>query len=133
MFTGGFMLDTSAINRIRDGLNCEWSVRGPLCVTDIRLQEIGATHDPRRRDSLLQAFFSLRPTIIRPSGLRFIPEYFDFSSCDAGFALTDEDYPLPIGRIMPHVAAVLGSRIEKQFRDALIADAALKSKMGDGP
>lgn len=128
MFTRGFMLDTSAINRIHDGMDCEWSLRGPLYVTDIQLQEIGATRDPRRRDSLLRAFVSLRPTVIRPSGLVFVPEYFGFTSyCDAGFALTDEDYPRPVGRIMPHIAAALGSRIETQFRDALIAEAALQS------
>jgi hypothetical protein len=46
MFTRGFMLDTSAINRVHDGLGCEWSLRGPLYVTDIQLQEIAQTRAP---------------------------------------------------------------------------------------
>lgn len=126
----GFMLDTSAINRIHDGMGCEWSLRGPLYVTDIQVQELGQTRQPERRASLLRALTSLRPTIIRPSGLAFVPEYFGFSRyCDAGFSLYDEDYPRPIGRIMPYIAAALGSRIEKQFRDALIAEATLVSEL----
>lgn len=121
MFSRGFMLDTSALNRIHDGLGCEWSLRGPLYVTDIQLQEIAQTRDPGRRASLLEAFFSLRPTVIRPLGVIFMPEYFGFSSyCDAGITLSDENYPLPIGRMMPHIAAALGSRMDKQFGDALI-------------
>jgi len=36
VFTRGFMLDTSAINRIRDRQECPWSLRGPLYVTDIQ-------------------------------------------------------------------------------------------------
>jgi hypothetical protein len=130
VLTRGFMLDTSAINRIHDGLGCEWSLRGPLYVTDIQLQEIAQTRNPERRDSLLGAFLSLRPTIIRPSGLSFVPEYFGFSSyCDASFTLYDEDYPRPVGRMMPYIAAALGSHVEKQFRDALIAEATLVSEL----
>jgi hypothetical protein len=51
MFTRGFMLDTSAINRIHDGGECPWSFRGPLYVTDIQLQEIAQTRDRERRAS----------------------------------------------------------------------------------
>jgi hypothetical protein len=76
MSTRSFMLDTSAINCIHDGLGCEWSLRGQLYVTDIQLQEIAQTRDLKRRDSLLLAFFSLRPTIIRPIGRVFVPEFF---------------------------------------------------------
>ena len=130
MFTHGFMLDTSAINRIHDGLGCVWSLRGSLYVTDIQLQEISQTPNRERRDSLLGAFFSLRPTVIRPLGVFFVPEHFGFSSyCDLGFALSREDYPLPIGRIMPHIAEALGSRIEKHSRDGLIAEAALTREL----
>ena len=130
MFTRGFMLDTSAINRIHDGLGCEWSLRGPLYVTDIQLQELARTRNPERRESLLDAFRSLRPTIIRPLGLDFVPDYFGFTSCfDAGCMFSDEDYPLPIGRIMPHIAATLGSRVERHFPDALIAEAALRREL----
>jgi hypothetical protein len=43
MFTRGFMLDTSAINRVHDWRECPWSLRGPLYVTDIQLQEISRT------------------------------------------------------------------------------------------
>jgi predicted nucleic acid-binding protein len=130
MLTQGFMLDTCAINRIHDGLNCEWSLRGPLYVTDIQLQEIAQTRDRGRRESLLQAFFSLRPTVIRPQGLIFDAEFFGFSAyCAEGSLLPAEDYPRPIGRIMPFIAAALGSQMEKQFRDALIGEAALRNHL----
>jgi predicted nucleic acid-binding protein len=130
MFTKGFMLDTCAINRIHDGLDCEWSLRGPLYVTDIQLQEIAQTRDRGRRESLMQAFFSLRPTVIRPQGLIFDADFFGFSTyCVEGPFLSAEDYARPIGRIMPFIAAALGSRIERQFRDALIGEAALRNSL----
>jgi len=107
-------------------MGCEWSLRGPLYVTDIQLQELAQTPDPDRRDSLVGAFAGLRPTIIRPSGLEFVPEYFGFSSYyDAGRIFDDEDYPRPIGKISPHIAATLGSKVERHYPDALIAEAAL--------
>jgi hypothetical protein len=127
MFTRGFMLDTSAINRIQDGTGCEWSLRGPLYVTDIQLQEIAQTPDPGRRGSLIAAFMSLRPIIVRPFGRAFVPGFFGFSSfCQDGFALDNEDYP---GRVMPLIAATMGSRVEKYFPDALIAEVALTSNL----
>jgi hypothetical protein len=130
MFTRGFMLDTSAINRVHDGLGCEWSLRGPLYVTDIQLQEIAQTRAPDRRTSLLAAFMSLRPTVVRPRGRVFVPEFFGFSSFfTGGFTLADEDYPLSLGRVMPQIAASMGSRFVKYFPDALIAEAALTSNL----
>ena len=130
MFTRGFMLDTSAINRIHDGMGCPWSLRGPLYVTDIQLQEIAQTRNPDRRASLMAAFMSLRPTVVRPRGRVFDPEFFGFSSfCDDGFPLADEDYGLSLGRAMPLIAASMGSRVEKYFPDALIAEAALTSNL----
>lgn len=130
MFTRGFMLDTSAINRIHDWQQCPWSLRGPLYVTDIQLQEIAQTCNPDRRASLMAAFMSLRPTVVRPTGQVFDPEFFGFSSfCDDGFTLADEDYSLSLGRVMPLIAASLGSRVEKHFPDALIAEAALTSNL----
>jgi len=130
MFTRGFMLDTSAINRIHDWQQCPWSLRGPLYVTDIQLQEIAQTRDPDRRASLLGAFMSLRPTVLRPQGRVFNPEYFGFTSFfDGGFTLDDEDYSLGLGRVMPLIAASMGSRAEKYFSDALIAEAALTSTL----
>ena len=49
MLTRGFMLNTSAINRIYDWQQCPWSLRGPLYVTDIQLQELSRTPGPDRR------------------------------------------------------------------------------------
>lgn len=130
MFTRGFMLDTSAINRIHDAGQCEWSLRGPLYVTDIQLQELSQTRNAARRASLIAAFMSLRPTVIRPAGRVFVPEFFGFQDfCGDGFMLGDEDYPLSLGRVMPHIAASMGQRPERYFPDALIAEAALTSNL----
>jgi hypothetical protein len=130
MLTRGFMLDTSAINRIHDGMGCEWSLRGALYVTDIQLQEVAQTPDAERRASLLDVFSSLRLTIIRPLGLTFVPEYFGLSSFhDVGRMFSNEDYPRPVGRIVPHIAASIGSKVEKHFPDALIAEAALTKQL----
>ena len=118
------MLDTSAINRIHDAGECEWLLRGPLYVTEIQLQEIAQTHDPDRRASLLATFMSLRPTVVRPQGRVFNPEFFG-----GGFTLDDEDYSLSLGRVMPLIAASMGSRVEKYFPDALIAEATLTSNL----
>ena len=124
------MLDTSAINRIHDWQQCPWSLRGPLYVTDIQLQEIAQTRNPDRRTSLMAAFMSLRPTVVRPTSRVFDPEFFGFSSfSNDGFTLTDEDYGLSLGRVMPLIAASIGSRVEKHFPDALIAEAALTSNL----
>jgi len=46
-----------------------------------------------------------------------------------GFTLAVEDYSRPIGCVMPYIAAALGSRPEKQFRDALIAEGALRNNL----
>jgi len=126
MFTRGFMLDTSAINRICDWQACEWSLRGPLYVTDIQFQEILATRKHARRDALIGAFMSLRPTVLRPSGQIIDPEFFGFSSFhDTSFLLPQGDYqPMSVGRLMPHIAAAIGSKFEKHYRDALIAETA---------
>jgi hypothetical protein len=130
MFTRGFMLDTSAINRIHDWQQCEWSLRGPLYVTDIQLQEIARTRDPGRRASLLGAFMSLRPTVLRPRGRVFVPEFFGFPDYfEGGFGMPDEDYGLSLGRAMPLIAASMGRRAERFFPDALIAEAALTSNL----
>ena len=130
MFTRGFMLDTSAINRIHDWQQCEWSLRGPLYVTEIQLQEIVQTSNPVRRASLLAAYRSLRFIVIRPMGLVFIPEFFGFTSYyPRGLTLPDEDVPRPIGNTMAHIAAAMGSRMEKHYPDALIAETALNTNL----
>lgn len=130
MLTRGFMLDTSAINRIHDWQQCEWGLRGPLYVTEIQFQEIAQTRDPGRRASLLRAYQSLRLTVIRPVGLVFAPEFFGFASYfPRGFTHADEDYPRPIGSVMPHIAAAMGARAEKHYPDALIAGTALNTNL----
>ena len=130
MLTRGFMLDTSAINRIHDWEQCEWSLRGPLYVTEVQLQEIAQTRDPERRASLLAAYRSLRLTVIRPMGLVMVPEFFGFASYyPRGLTQSDEDYPRPIGRAMTHIAAAMGSKLEKHYPDALIAEAALNTNL----
>jgi hypothetical protein len=48
MVNRGFMLNTSPINRIHDWQQCPWSLRRPLYVTDIQLQELSRTPDPDR-------------------------------------------------------------------------------------
>ena len=66
--------------------------------------------------SLLAAFMSLRPTVVRPLGRTFDLEFFGFSEFfDGGFTLGDEDYSLSLGRVMPLIAASMGSRVEKYF------------------
>ena len=131
MFTRGFMLDTSAINRIHDWQQCPWSLRGSLYVTDIQLQEIAQTPNPHRRTSLLHAFASLRLTVVRPLSRVFVPDYFGFPSFFEGsFTQASEDYPLSLGRLMPTIAASMGSRLKRYFPDALIAEAALTELRG---
>lgn len=126
----GFMLDTSAINRIHDWQQCEWSLRGSLCVTDIQLQELARAHDPDRCESLLRAFMSLRPTVLRLQGRVFVPEYFGLPDFfEGGYGLPEEDYGLSLGRVMPLIAASMGRRVERHFSDALIAEAALTSNL----
>lgn len=130
MVTSGFMLDTSAINRIHDWQQCPWSLRGPIYVTDIQLLELSRTPDPDRRASLLVALMSLRPTVVRPRSRVFDPGFFAFSEFfNDGFTLGDEDYSLSLGRVMPLISASMGPRVAKYFPDALIAEAALTSNL----
>ena len=41
----------------------------------------------------------------------------------------NEDYSLSLGRMMPFIASSIGSKVEKHFPDALIAEAALTSNL----
>jgi predicted nucleic acid-binding protein len=64
-------------------------------------------------------------------GLVFVPEFFGFASyAPRDFSLPDEDYPRPIGRVMPHIAAAMGgARVEKHHADAPIAETALNTNL----
>jgi predicted nucleic acid-binding protein len=130
LFCHGFMLDTCAINRIHDQEVSadEWTLRGRIYVTDIQMQEVAQTPEPGRRDSLLTALFSLRPSVIRP-GLSLTCA--DAWHADYGHGYDNDDhlnsYELSYGRLVPSMAATLGGKpgkLQNRLRDALIAESA---------
>jgi len=129
MLTRGFMLDTSALNRIHDWRQCEWSLRGSLYVTEIQLQEIAQTRNPDRRASLLEAYRSLRLIVIRPMGLVMVPEFFGFANYYRRGLTQSKDYPRFLDNTMPHIASAMGSKVEKHYPDALIAETALNTNL----
>jgi predicted nucleic acid-binding protein len=129
MLTRGFMLDTSALNRIHDWRQCEWSLRGLLYVTEIQLQEIAQTRNRDRRASLLEAYRSLRLIVIRPMGLVMVPEFFGFANYHRRGLTQCEDYPWFLDNTMPHIASAMGSKAEKHYPDALIAETALNTNL----
>jgi predicted nucleic acid-binding protein len=120
LFTRGFMLDTSTINWILDQKVSagDWTLRGPVFVTDVQLLELMQTPLPERRESLMGLLSILRPSVIRPDALA--PMAYDF-----GLGLEEETYQRSLGRQAPLMAAAPGGRFERNFRDALIAEAAL--------
>lgn len=123
LFTRGFMLDTSTINWILDQKVSagDWTLRRPVFVTDVQLLELMQTPLPERRESLMGVLSILRPSVIRPDALA--PMAYDF-----GLGLEEETYR-SLGRQAPLMAAALGGRFERNFRDALIAEAALANAL----
>ncbi|MGC2460109.1 MAG: PIN domain-containing protein [Steroidobacteraceae bacterium] len=124
LLTRGFMLDTSTINWILDQEVSagDWTLRGPVVVTDVQLLELMQTPLPERRESLLGVLSILRPSVILPDALA--PMAYDF-----GLGLEEETYQRSLGRQARLMAAALGDRFERNFRDALIAEAALANAL----
>ena len=110
MFTRGFMLDTSAINRIHDWQQCPWSLRGPLYVTDIQLQELSHTPDPDRRASLL-SLGRVMPLIAASMGLR-VEKYFP-DALIAEAALTSNLTLVTADRRLAKVGRSFGAHVEE--------------------
>ena len=124
LFTRGFMLDTSTINWILDQKVSagDWTLRGPVFVTDVQLLELMQTPLPERRESLAGVLSILRPSVIRPDALASM-------AYDFGLGREEETYQRSLGRQAPLMAAALGGRFERNFRDALIAEAALANAL----
>jgi predicted nucleic acid-binding protein len=126
--TLGFMLDTSAINWILD-LRTEggnWTLRGPTFITDIQLQEMSRAGEDRRSQLLTVALWHLRATVIRPTG---IPSMQDDSDFDFAFRYQQEPLSPISNRLVGRIAMAMGKNVGRNFRDALIAQAALDNDL----
>ena len=137
MNTSGFMLDTSIVNRIHERrVNAgRWTLRGPIYVTDIQLQEIAQTPNPEKRHALLRTLLSLGCNIIRPgqsilNGSELGLEYQHGPGCENEFDQPVDE--LALGRWIPCMVARLPGgprRLANRFRDAFIAQAAAGNRL----
>lgn len=115
----GFLLDTSAINRIcRHQVNAErWC---PAFITDIVLRELCATKDQDLRRELLRALEGrLGPGgILRSEGP--IGEY------GAGAEIGRDHPALSLGRMFPVITRAIGTNFRRHWHDGFIAQAAIR-------
>jgi predicted nucleic acid-binding protein len=116
--TVGFLLDTSAINRIcRRQANADrWR---PAFITDVVLRELCATQDRGLRRQLLGVLDGrLGPGgILRSEG--------PIGHYGAGAALGHHQ-PLRLGRIFPLITRAIGSSFRRHWRDGFIAQVAIQ-------
>jgi hypothetical protein len=115
------LLDTSAVNRLCDGVICA-EPRPPVYITDLVLLEVTRTPDPDRRRALMAVLGRL----LGPGGI--------LRSCctpSRDFAAewgADDCYdgePSPLGRPFPQILRAIGTSHAQHWRDAFIAQAAL--------
>ena len=116
----GFLFDTSAVNRIRDG-KVPADAWYPACVTDLVLLELGRTPNADRRRSLLAVVQRRAGVILRSESL---------GSADTGgqWGFGEPDHaplPLAIGRPFPLILRAMGISHRQHWRDAFIVQAAL--------
>jgi predicted nucleic acid-binding protein len=113
----GFLLDTSAVNRICDGASAAW---WPVYTTDLVLLELSRTPDAARRHDLLAALLER----LSPGGiLRSDP-------ADAHHtAINDVDIPFPalsLGRPFPLITRAIGGNLRRHWEDGFIAQTAMR-------
>lgn len=116
----GYLLDTSAINRICDGIVSaeRWS---PAYITDVVLQELCRATEGRRRQLLETLLTRLGPGgILRSEGpVHYHPiDQFDTQSWD--------DPQLSLGRQFPLITGAMGSNFRRHAEDGLIAQVAIR-------
>ena len=132
----GFLYDTCAINCILDReVQNGWSLRGEGYITDLQMQEILETPNPRRRNFLFQGLMNLQLTVIRPA------ETWCSYDCGGNFdtgqrissSMPEAYYPeMSRGRLVPLIARRLPANRKKPqnpMRDAFIAEAALLNEL----
>lgn len=116
----GFLLDTSAINRICNGeVNADrWR---PAFITDVVLRELCATTDQSRRAQLLGVLDGR----LAPGGILRSERHIgaaDAAGVWAGPALS-------LGRMFPLVTATIGRNFRKHWHDGFIAQAAIQHSL----
>ncbi len=121
-----FLLDTSAVNCICDGVaraDDFW----PFYITDLVLLELSRTRDPARRTDLLAVLTGrLGPGgILRSEGSASR----DDVECQWGLDDSYHEDPLPLGRPFPLILRAIGSSHTQHWRDAFIAQAALTNDL----
>jgi predicted nucleic acid-binding protein len=117
----GFLLDTSAVNRICDGAAVADLESRPVYITDLVLLELSRTRDAARREDLLAVLKRLGPGGILRG---------DDPLAAHHTAIDDFDIPydtpaLSLGRPFPLITRAIGSNFQAHWRDGLIVQAAM--------
>ena len=117
----GFLLDTSALNRICDGKVGAERLR-PLYITDVVFSELVATQNPARREALLRVLLPLLGpgSILRGEGEAAAHWTDDFAEYGAV-----ESPAQSLGRTFPLITRTIGTNFRKHWRDGFIAQVAL--------
>jgi predicted nucleic acid-binding protein len=116
----GFLLDTSAVNRICDGVLATW---WPVYITDLVLLELSRTPDAVRRHDLLAVLLGR----LGPGGiLRSDPADAHHTAID-DFDIPFEGSPaLSLGRPFPLITRAIGSNFRRHWEDGFIAQTAMR-------
>jgi predicted nucleic acid-binding protein len=123
--TIGYLLDTSAVNRICDGAAAadRW---WPLYVTDLVLLELSRTRDAARHEAL---FAVLRRLLGRGGILRGEPPAADDYAGSDDFDMPWEIPTLSMGRVSPLITRTIGSNFQAHWRDGFIAEVAMRHNL----
>lgn len=118
----GFLLDTSAVNRICDGAvgADRWS---PAYITDVVLQEICRATDDRRRALLDVLLRRIGPGGILRSGQHLTAHHDPIDQFDEP---PWSDPQLSLGRLFPLITGAVGTNFRRHAEDGFIADVAIR-------
>ena len=118
----GFLLDTSAVNRICDGTVSadHWS---PAYITDVVLQEICRATDARRQSLLDVLLRRLGPGGILRSGQHVTAHHDPIDQFDEP---SWSDPQLSLGRLFPPITRAVGTNFRKHAEDGFIAQVAIR-------
>lgn len=116
----GFLLGTSAVNRICDGTSAAW---WPVYTTELVLLELSRTPDAVRRHDLLAVLLErLSPGGILRSDL---PDahHTAINDVDIPFEVTPA---LSLGRPFPLIIRPIGGNLRRHWEDGFIAQTAMR-------
>lgn len=117
----GYLLDTSAVNRICNG-EVDADTWSPFYITDLVLQELSRTRDHARRTHLLGMLRGrLGPGGILRSESPCVAFHEDADAFDSPY----DAYSLSVGRSFPLILRSIGSSHRQHWRDAFIVQAAM--------